>query len=133
MQGRNEDDELVQGINITPLVDITLVLLIIFMVTANFVSEQGLRVTLPKAATQENAPTPAITVSIGPHGELRMMRKDTDLEGLRKQMALELQADPNVKVLVKAHKDLSYETVAKVLDAIKLGGVSKVALAMDRD
>lgn len=132
MQGRNEDDELVQGINITPLVDITLVLLIIFMVTANFVSEQGLRVTLPKAATQESAPTPAITVSVGPQGQLRMMRKDTDLEGLRRQMELEAKADPNVKVLVKADKDLSYEALAKVLDAIKLGGISKVALAMDR-
>jgi biopolymer transport protein ExbD len=132
MQGRNDEDELVQDINITPLVDITLVLLIIFMVTANFVSEQGLRVTLPKAATPESAPTPAITVSIGRQGELRMMRKDTDLEGLRRQMELEAKADPNVKVLVKADKSLSYEALAKVLDAIKLSGISKVALAMDR-
>ena len=132
MQSGGEDNDLVTGINVTPLVDITLVLLIIFMVTATFVSEQGLQVALPKVATQENAPTPAITVAIGARGELRIMKKDTDLEGLRKQMEIEVGANPAVKVLVKAHKDLAYEKVAMVLDAIKLAGVQKVALAMDR-
>lgn len=132
MQSGGDDNDLVTGINVTPLVDITLVLLIIFMVTATFVSEQGLQVNLPKVATQENAPTPAITVTIGANGELRIMKKDTDLDGLTKQMAIESGLNPAVKVLVKAHKDLTYEKVAAVLDAIKLGGVQKVALAMDR-
>ena len=130
--GGGDDNDLVTGINVTPMVDITLVLLIIFMVTATFVSEQGLQVNLPKVATQENAPTPAITVTLGAKGELKIMKKDTDLEGLRRQMAIESGLNPGVKVLVKAHKDLSYEKVAAVLDAIKLGGVQKVALAMDR-
>jgi biopolymer transport protein ExbD len=131
MQGSDQDD-LVQGINVTPLVDITLVLLIVFMVTASFVSEQGLQVSLPKVATQENAPTPALTVSLDAKGALRIMRKDTDLEGLRKQMEVEVRANPAVKVLLKADKAATYESVAKVLDAIKLAGVNKVALAMDR-
>lgn len=126
------DDDLVQGINVTPLVDITLVLLIIFMVTANFVSEQGLQVTLPKVATQENAPTPAITVSLDAKGDLRIMKKDTDLDGLRRQMEIEGRLNPAVKVLVKADKAATYEQVAQVLDAIKLGGINKVALAMER-
>jgi biopolymer transport protein ExbD len=132
MQGGPDDGDLVTGINVTPLVDITLVLLIIFMVTATFVSEQGLQLALPKVATQENALSPAITVSIGSKGELRIMKKDTDLAGLQKQMEIEVRANPAVKVLVKADKSVVYETVAKVLDAIKLGGVQKVALAMDR-
>ena len=132
MQSGGDDSDLVTGINVTPLVDITLVLLIIFMVTATFVSEQGLQVSLPKVATQENAPTPAITVTLGPKGELKIMKKDADLEGLRRQMEVEARLNPAVKVLVKAHKDLSYERVAAVLDAIKLAGVQKVALAMDR-
>ena len=132
MQTGNDDEGLVTGINVTPLVDITLVLLIIFMVTASFVSEQGLQVALPKVATQENAPTPAITVALGAQGELKVMKKDVDLDGLRKQMAIEVAANPAVKVLLKAHKDLSYGKVAEVLDAIKAAGVQKVALAMDR-
>src|SRR5688572_30636163 len=132
MQSGGNDDDIVQGINVTPLVDITLVLLIIFMVTATFVSEQGLQVVLPKIATQENAPTPAITVTLGSKGELKVMKKDVDLEGLRKQMEIEARVNPAVKVLVKAHKDLPYERLAEALDAIKLSGVQKVALAMDR-
>lgn len=132
MQSSNGDDDLVQGINVTPLVDIVLVLLIAFMVTATFVSEQGMQVTLPKVATQENAPTPAITVTLGAKGELKLMKKDISLEGLRQQMGVESAMNPAIKVLVKAHKDVSYEQVAQVLDAIKLGGVNKVALAMDR-
>jgi biopolymer transport protein ExbD len=132
MQAGGGDDDLVQGINVTPLVDIMLVLLVVFMVTATFVNEQGLQVDLPKVATQENAPTPAITVSLGAKGELRIMKQDTDLDGLRRQMEVEGRLNPAVKVLVKAHKDVSYEQVALVLDAIKLGGINKVALAMDR-
>jgi biopolymer transport protein ExbD len=132
MQSGGDDNDLVTGITVTPLVDITLVLLIIFMVTATFVCEQGLQVNLPKVATQENAPTPAITVTIGAKGELKIMKKDTDLDGLRKQMEIESGLNPAVKILVKADKSVTYETVAAVLDAIKLGGVQKVALAMDR-
>jgi biopolymer transport protein ExbD len=132
MQSSNDDQEVVTGINVTPMVDITLVLLIIFMVTATFVSEQGLKVNLPKVATRESAPTPALSVSVGQTGQLRLMKKDVTLDELGKQMALEVKLDHNVKVLVKAQKDLPYYKVAEVLDAIKLAGVSKVALAMDR-
>jgi biopolymer transport protein ExbD len=132
MQGSNDDNDLVTGINVTPLVDITLVLLIIFMVTATFVSEQGLQVNLPKVATQENAPTPAITVTLGAQGQLKIMKKDVDLPGLQKQMGIEFSLNPGVKVLVKVDKTVTYDKVAEVLDAIKQGGVQKVALAMDR-
>jgi biopolymer transport protein ExbD len=132
MQSSGEDGDLVSGINVTPLVDITLVLLIVFMVTATFVSEQGLKVQLPKVATQELAPTPALTVAIGKDGQLVLMKKAVTLDELQAALARELHLDPNVKVLLKAQKDLTYETVAVVLDAIKQAGVAKVALAMER-
>jgi len=132
MQAGSDDQDLVTGINVTPLVDITLVLLIIFMVTATFVSEQGLQVNLPKAATQEAAPSPAITVSLGAQGELLLMKKPVSLKELAIQMGREVRIDPAVKVLVRAHKDLPYYRVAEVLDAIKGAGVAKAALAMDK-
>jgi biopolymer transport protein ExbD len=132
MQFGEDDQNVVSGINVTPLVDITLVLLIIFMVTATFVSEQGLKVNLPKVLTRENAPSPAITVALDKSGKLRLMKKDVTLEELKTQMAVEARLDPTVKILVKIDKDLPYASVAEVLDAIKLAGVNKVALAMDR-
>jgi biopolymer transport protein ExbD len=131
MQPSYGDDDLVQGINVTPLVDITLVLLIIFMVTATFVTEQGLKVNLPKAATQEASPTPALTITVGTGGRLRLMKMDVDMQSLRADLAHEVQLNPEVKVLLKADKDLPYGQVAAVLDAIKLAGVKRCALAMD--
>jgi len=130
MQASNGDDDLVQGINVTPLVDITLVLLIIFMVTATFVTEQGLKVDLPKAATQEASPTPALTVTLAADGHMRLMKLDVDEQALRADLAHEIQLNPNVKVLVKADKALTYGQVAGVLDTIKLAGVKRCALAM---
>lgn len=132
MQSGGDDEDLVTGINITPMVDITLVLLIIFMVTATFVTEQGLQVNLPKIQTRETAPTPALTITLGKDGGLRLMKLDVDLAGLRANLAREAQINPNVKVLVRAHKDLPYERIAEVLDTVKLAGIQKAALAMDR-
>ncbi len=128
----SNDRNLVTGINVTPLVDITLVLLIIFMVTATFISEQALQVHLPKVVKEEKAPQPALTVTLGKDGELKFNLKNIDLGGLTQQMTVETSVNPEVKVILKADKDIPYEKLAQVLDAIKMGGVQKVALAMDR-
>jgi biopolymer transport protein ExbD len=68
MFSSSDENDTITEINITPMVDITLVLLIIFMVTATFISEQALQVHLPKVATREDAPSPAITVTMGSSG-----------------------------------------------------------------
>jgi len=133
MLPNSDDSNLVTGINVTPLVDITLVLLIIFMVTSTFISEQALQVHLPKVIKEEKSPEPALTVTLGESGELKYNRKDTTLGGLTQQMAVETSVNPDVKVILKADKAITYEKLAAVLDAIKLGGVQKVALAMDRE
>jgi biopolymer transport protein ExbD len=128
----SNDRGLVTGINVTPMVDITLVLLIIFMVTATFISEQALQVQLPKVVKEEKAPQPALVVTLGAKGELKFNQKDIDLSGLTQQMTVETSVYPEVKVILKADKSIPYEHLAQVLDAIKMGGVQKVALAMDR-
>jgi biopolymer transport protein ExbD len=130
---RTDDEQtLVSGINITPLVDITLVLLIIFMVTATFVSERAMEVNLPKSAAKEDSPTPALTVTLGKDGALKLMKKSVTLAELTSMIAAEVKQSPDEKVLLKAEKDLPYYKVAEVLEAIKLAGVKKVALAMER-
>jgi biopolymer transport protein ExbD len=128
----NDDEMIVSGINVTPLVDITLVLLIIFMVTATFVSERAMEVNLPKSATRENSPTPALTVTLGTDGTLKIMKKTVSLEELTALLMNEVKTFPDEKVLLKAGKDLPYYKVAEVLEAIKLAGIKKVALAMER-
>ncbi|MCE5299983.1 MAG: biopolymer transporter ExbD [Spirochaetia bacterium] len=129
---RTNDEELtVSGINVTPLVDVMMVLLIIFMATATFVNEKALEVNLPKAATKENAPTPAIAVTLGKDGTLKVMKREATLDELGALLSKELNAHPDEKVLLKADKDLPYHMIAQVLDAMKKAGVRKVALAME--
>jgi biopolymer transport protein ExbD len=128
----DEEQAIVSGINVTPLVDVTLVLLIIFMVTATFVSERATEVNLPKTAAKENSPTPALTVSLSMDGTLKIMKKTVSLAELKALLSGEIKKAPDEKVLLKADKDLPYYKVAEVLEAIKLAGVNKVALAMER-
>jgi biopolymer transport protein ExbD len=128
----DDDQMLITGINVTPLVDIMMVLLIIFMATATFVSERAMEINLPKSAVKEIAPTPALTITLGKDGALKIMKKSVTLDELKALLINEMKAYPDEKVLFKAEKDLPYYRVAEVLEAVKLAGVRKVALAMER-
>lgn len=132
MTHEQEDDGIVTGINVTPLVDITLVLLIIFMVTAHFVSDTGIKVQLPKAAAAELAPTPALTVTVAKNGDILLMAQKVDLYGLKANMAREAAINPGVRVVVAADEELVYKNVVKVLDIIKGAGVTRVALSSEK-
>ena len=122
----------VTGINVTPMVDITLVLLIVFMVTATFVSDAGLKVNLPKAATTEAAATASLTVTLDAKGDLYLMQEPVDERGLRANLAREAARNPGVRVTLAADRALAYGKVMAILDAIKASGVSRVALAAER-
>lgn len=125
----NTDDGVVTGINITPMVDVMLVLLIIFMVTTQFVSESGLEINLPKTATNEVSPTASLMVSVNQQGELFLMEEPVDLNGLKANLEREIGFNPGVRVTVAADGHVAYEQVVGVLDAVKQSGVTKVALA----
>lgn len=127
-----EEDGVVTGINVTPLVDITLVLLIIFMVTAHFVTDTGVRVNLPKAAAAEVNPTPALTLNVAKNGDLSLMGQKVDAKGLEANMAREARLNPGVRVVVAADEALIYKDVVKILDLIKQAGVTRVALSSEK-
>ena len=128
----SEEDGVVTGINVTPLVDITLVLLIIFMVTAHFVTDTGVKVNLPKAAAAEVNPTPALTLTVAKDGELQLMGQKVDVNGLKANMAREATLNPGVRVVVAADEALIYKDVVKILDLIKQAGVTRVALSSEK-
>jgi biopolymer transport protein ExbD len=132
MTADTEEDGVVTGINVTPLVDITLVLLIIFMVTAHFVSDTGVKVNLPKAAAAEVNPTPALTLHVSKNGELSLMGQKVDENGLKANMVREAKLNPGVRVVVAADEALIYKDVVKILDLIKQAGVTRVALSSEK-
>jgi biopolymer transport protein ExbD len=123
------DQDVVTDINVTPLVDIMLVLLIIFMVTSHFIQDSGLKVNLPRAATTEAVVTPALTVTMDAKGELRLTENPVDANGLKANLAREAAANPGVRVTLAADEKLSYRDIVTVLDLIKQAGVTRVALS----
>ena len=126
------ESELVEGINVTPMVDITLVLLIIFMVTATFVSSGALKIALPQASTTEANATASLTVSLDAHGRIFLMKSATTERDLGVSLRREAAHNPGVHVTLAADKTVPYGQVVRVLDLIKAAGIAKVALASER-
>jgi biopolymer transport protein ExbD len=124
-----DDDGTVTGINVTPMVDIMLVLLIVFMVTASFISESVIKINVPKVADTETNTTVSLAVSINEKGELYLKNaKQLDAGGLKDGLIREVAYNPNVHVTLAADSKLPYQRVVEVLDIIKQAGIAHVAL-----
>jgi len=120
------------GINMTPLVDITLVLLIIFMVTAKLIANQGVPLDLPKAATA-GAVQSVFTVSIDNLGSVRVNGHSVaGRAGLGAEARRALAADPQMRTLISASQQANHGTVMQVVDSMRAVGVSKIAFAVDK-
>lgn len=129
MHNENEADGVVTGINVTPLVDIMMVLLIVFMVTAHFATEGALKIHLPAAAAADAASAPSLRVTLNAKGETFLLEHRVDANGLRENLEREARANPAVRVTLAADQSLSYREIVALLDLIKKAGVSRVALA----
>jgi biopolymer transport protein ExbD len=128
---QNTDEE-ISGINVTPLVDVTLVLLIIFMVTAKLIAGQGIPLDLPKAKTAGATQT-VLNVSVDAQGGVlangEKMQSDGELE---KRAAAALKANPELRTIISASASASHGKVMHVLDTVRDAGITKVAFAADK-
>ncbi len=132
MTQETAEDGVVTGINVTPLVDITLVLLIIFMVTAHFVNDSALKVQLPKAAATEAIATPALTLTVAKDGAMQLMGQKVDRAALKAILIRESAANPATRVIVAADEGLVYRDIISILDTVKESGVARVALSAEK-
>jgi len=128
---QNTDEE-ISGINVTPLVDVTLVLLIIFMVTAKLIAGQGIPLDLPKAKTAGATQT-VLNVSVDAQGGLmangEKLSSDRELE---KRAAAALRANPELRTVISASAAASHGKVMHVLDTVRDAGITRVAFAADK-
>jgi biopolymer transport protein ExbD len=128
---QDEDEGLISAINVTPLVDVTLVLLIIFMVTAKIIVSQGMPMDLPKAATGDQLKQIVFSVELTESGKTFVDSNEVandDLVGaLAKQSA---QKNDDLRAVIRADKKVPHGRVIHVLDLLKQAKISKIAFAV---
>jgi biopolymer transport protein ExbD len=124
-------DEPITGINVTPLVDITLVLLIVFMVTAQLIAGQGVPLDLPEAATA-GATESVLTLSIDAAGNLLVNGEPvSDRETLRARARQAHSDNPAIRSLVAASAQVTHGRVLEIIDTLREAGVTRVAFAAE--
>ena len=126
-----DDDEIISEINVTPLVDIMLVLLIIFMLTANIINSQAIKVDLPKAATGESSEPTTIALTLKLDGTLFINGEAILFENLSTIIAPLLKKDPKTQAIIAADKKVSHGQVIKLIDSIRILGLYRFALNID--
>lgn len=130
MGGRGSRGGIV-GINVTPFVDITLVLLIIMMVSSTYIVSQSLKVELPKTATSDESVSRTFVVTISPSGSLLFNDAPVTVKELEQQLRA-AQANADVNLVITADKRAYHEQVVEVIDTAKLAGVTKFAINVER-
>jgi len=127
-----QDDDIISGINVTPLVDIILVVLIIFIVTASLVLRSNVPVELPKAQTAEQSVEGLINLAVTSDGEIYLNGRPgklDDIPALVKQAREKVkQQGGQVSAFISADVNARYGKFAEVLDRLRLEGVADIAL-----
>lgn len=118
----------ISGINVTPLVDVMLVLLVIFMVTAPMI-EQGVTVALPNAqgtaVASEQSP---LVVSVTADGQTYLNDSSMDVHELTVKLVAINKEKPGAAVYLRADRDASYGTVVEVIAALKAAGIEQLGM-----
>ena len=126
----DDDEGLISGINVTPLVDVMLVLLIIFMVTARIIVSQGMPMDLPKAATGETVQT-VFSIELSADGKTVVdsspVPNDEAIVGLAKRAK---EKNKDLRAVIRADSKVEHGRVIHVLDLLNRTGVSKIAFAV---
>tara|TARA_Y100001949_G_scaffold102899_1_gene86807 strand:- start:136 stop:570 length:435 start_codon:yes stop_codon:yes gene_type:complete len=122
-----EEDEL----NLTPMLDVVFILLIFFIVTANFIKEPGLEVNRPDAETstiQENA---AILIAIGNNDDIWIDGRRIDVRQVKANVTKLLAENPQGSVVIQADEQASADAIIKVMDQSRDAGVYAISLASE--
>jgi biopolymer transport protein TolR len=119
-------------INVTPLVDVMLVLLIIFMVTAPLMTS-GVPVDLPKTNAQPiNNDSEPLTVSVNAEGKIFLQDQEVSADDLVPKLQAIAKNNPERRVFVRGDKDIAYGKIMQVMGTITQGGFTKVALLAEQ-
>jgi biopolymer transport protein TolR len=122
---------IIADINVTPLVDIMLVLLIIFMLTANLIAKQAIEVELPRASQSTTLNPTTLAITLTREGALYLNGKPTTATGLRDAVAAAVARDSKTQAIISGDRAVSHGRVVWVLDVVKSLGVTSFAIQID--
>ena len=126
-------DEMIASINVTPLVDITLVLLIIFMVTATSIVKDAIADDLPRAASGGEPVAPTLAFVLDRDGRLYLDGALTTAESAREAVRAALAKSPEARALISADRAVSHGRVVEVIDLAKREGLTRFAIDVERE
>ena len=120
------------GINVTPMVDVVLVLLVIMMVSATYIVSQSLQVELPKTATSDDSPATVAAVVLTKTGSITYNGEPVTEPELRKRLSEVHAANKDVSLVLSADRDASHGSVVHVIDVAKVIGITSFAINVER-
>ena len=130
-QGRSGRGGIV-GINVTPMVDVVLVLLIIMMVSATYIVSQSLKVELPKTASSDETVSKTYVVTVTKEGNYFYNDKPITRDGLATEFRAALKATKDVNLVITADEDAHHGKVVGVIDLAKVEGITKFAINVEK-
>lgn len=129
----DSNDDGINEINITPFVDVVLVLLVIFMVTAPVMLKESLKVNLPKTLTSDiSAKAATIGVAITKEGQVVLSGRLLSEQGLNEELARIASQAPETNFLISADTDSKHGDVVRLIDLLKKNGLNKFALQVEK-
>jgi biopolymer transport protein ExbD len=130
------DAEIIADINVTPLVDVVLVLLVIFMITAPILAARGILVNAPSTVSGEQVSAPLQLALRREAGSAILIyvngRRQPSYDAARAELERARAGDPEVKAVIAADTEIPYGEVMKAIDQVKRAGIQKFALASKR-
>lgn len=127
-EGSGDDTSIVAEINVTPLTDIFLVLLIIFMVTSTALVQQGTKVNLPRAGSGGAQPA-GVMVTVTADQKLEIDGQPVLLDGLKPALEAALAASPERNVILQGDRNVVLEQAVRVMTIAREAGAEKIAIA----
>jgi biopolymer transport protein ExbD len=126
------DDEPISDINVTPFVDVVLVLLIVLMIAAVNVAQSAISVDLPTAAAEGDSVASTLNIVIEADGRMLLDGATADDEAIAARVRQEQEGDAKVQAVIAADRTVPYERVMHAIDLVKQNGVTSFALSIER-
>lgn len=132
-RGKARRNELIATINITPLVDVVLVLLVVLMVVSTYIVSQAMKVELPKAATQDEVNQEPLTITILRDGSIRLNEKPIVEADVLDELRFIYRSRPGVPIVVSADRAVPYGRAVQMVDYARQAGAEQFLIKVEEE